>query len=113
MSKLKIGDKVTYASRNIVGTIASYMSGYYRVEHATGWIDVRADVEELKLIEWTTLAELRPGAIFETEDGERGVKVQPLRLGQPVYWASLATGRLLGLALEEAETLKVREIQIP
>lgn len=110
MSKrLEVGDKVTYAPRGIIGTIGGYMSGYYRVEYTTGWVDVRDDAEELRLVEWTTLAELRPGTVFETEEGIRGCKCF-----QPDWmltsYVSLDNGKMV--VVRAATIIKVRELSI-
>lgn len=73
--RFEIGDKVTYAPLGITnGVVLVRLCGYYLLSQKHGVSVVREDAEELRLVEWTTLAELRPGAVFETETGERGVK---------------------------------------
>lgn len=74
-----------------------------------GWVDELRQEKAARLEEWTTLAELRPGAIFETEQAERGVKMNNTDAQGRPQGVVLGTGARLSWA----GSLKVREVQIP
>lgn len=75
-----------------------------------GWVAELRQEKEARFGEWTTLAELRFGAIFETEDGKRGCKCFNPDWMLSSY-TSLGNGKMV--VAKDAKNLKVREIQIP
>lgn len=115
MSKFKIGDVVRvtdYPSYEGEVYSAEHVDedGYQGVLYAFGDADFATE-EDLELVHpaWTTLAELRPGAVFEIETGERWCKSLNRMHGRWPRCISLETGELLSLTDET----KVRELAIP
>lgn len=73
-------------------------------------IDVSSCLFNPDKVQWTTLAELRFGAIFETWDGRRGCKCFNPDWMLSSY-TNLDNGKMV--VAKDAKNLKVREIRIP
>lgn len=58
--------------------------------------------------DWTTLGELPPGTLFETEGGERGLKVRPT-VGALLQWVRVGDG----VHMYDGRTRRVRPLRKP